>query len=194
MKISDYKADLSNKSVLIFILLVFTFSLHAGAEQTSLSLFLNKDIGLNDESVGWLFFIHANVMALLSVVSGFLGDRLSSGGKGLATFYYVGIAISGLTNVLLVFAGNFGAVLGTRLVHAVGDSIVNVTRSLIVSNLFIISRMGGNLGTITATVTLATLVGSIISGAVPGYVSGFVIAGACALLSIPIAVAAKPKF
>jgi hypothetical protein len=69
-----------------------------------------------------------------------------------------------------------------------------VTRSLIISNLFVVTRMGGNLGTITATVTLATLVGSIISGAVPGYVSGFVIAGALALLSIPIAIIAKPEF
>ncbi len=194
VQISDYKADLSNKSVLIFIMLVFAFSLHAGAEQSSLSLFLNKDIGLNDESVGWLFFIHADVMALLSIVNGFLGDRLNSGGKGLARLYYLGIAISGVTNILLGFTSTFGTVLGTRLLHAVGDSVVMVTRSLIISNLFVTTRMGGNLGTITATVTLATLVGSIISGAVPGYVTGFVIAGALALLSIPIAVIAKPKF
>jgi MFS family permease len=188
VQISDYKTDLSNKSVLIFIVLVFAFSLHAGAEQSSLSLFLNKDVGLNDESIGWLFFIHANVMAILSIVNGFLGDRLNSGGKVLAKLYYMGIAISGVTNILL------GTVLGTRLLHAVGDSVVMVTRSLIISNLFVVTRMGGNLGTITATVTLATLVGSIISGAVPGYVSGFVIAGALALLSIPIAIIAKPEF
>ncbi|MGA2159246.1 MAG: MFS transporter [Dehalococcoidia bacterium] len=194
VQISDYKADLSNKSVLIFILLVFAFSLHAGAEQSSLSLFLNKEVGLNDEMVGWLFFIHANVMAVLAVLDGFLGDRLSSGGKGLAKLYYVGIAISGVTNILLGFTGTFATVLGTRLMHAVGDSIVMVTRSLIISNLFVATRMGGNLGTITATVTLATLVGSIVSGAVPGYASGFVIAGALALLSIPVAILAKPKF
>ncbi|MHB8086469.1 MAG: MFS transporter, partial [Dehalococcoidia bacterium] len=194
VQLSDYKADLSNKSALIFIMLVFAFSLHAGAEQSSFSLFLTKDVGLNDESVGWLFFIHANVMALLSVLNGFLGDRLSSRGKGLAKLYYIGIAISGITNILLGFTGTFGAVLGTRLMHAVGDSVVMVTRSLIISNLFVATRMGGNLGAITATVTLATLVGSIVSGAVPGYVSGFVIAGAVALLSIPVAIVAKPKF
>ena len=194
VQISDYKTDLSNKSALIFIVLVFAFSLHAGAEQSSLSLFLNKDVGLNDESIGWLFFIHANVMALLSIVNGFLGDRLNAGGKGLAKLYYMGIAISGITNILLGFTATFGTVLGTRLLHAVGDSVVMVTRSLIISNLFVVTRMGGNLGTITATVTLATLVGSIISGAVPGYVSGFVIAGALALLSIPIAIIAKPEF
>jgi hypothetical protein len=81
VRLSDYRADLTDKSVLIFIMLVFAFSLHAGAEQSSLSLFLNKDIGLSDQLVGWLYFIHANVMALLSIFDGFLADRLHSGGK-----------------------------------------------------------------------------------------------------------------
>ncbi|MGD0855007.1 MAG: hypothetical protein ABSA18_04300, partial [Dehalococcoidia bacterium] len=69
-----------------------------------------------------------------------------------------------------------------------------VTRSLIISNLFVTTRMGGNLGVLTTAITLATLVGSIISGAVPGYVTGFVIAGILAVLSIPIVMATKPKF
>jgi MFS family permease len=194
VKISDYKADLSSKAVLVFVILVFAFSLHAGAEQSSFSLFLNKDIKLDTESVGWLFFIHANVMALLSIVSGYYGDRVNARGKGLAALYYAGIAISGLTNIMLMFTTNFGNVLATRLTHAVGDSLTLVTRSLIVSNLFITTRMGGNLATIQTTITLGTLCGSIISGAVPGYVSGFVIAGAAAVLAVIYALIVKPKF
>jgi MFS family permease len=194
IKISDYRADLSSKSVLIFVILVFAFSLHAGAEQSSFSLFLNKDINLDTESVGWLFFIHANVMAVLSIVSGYYADRVNARGKGLATLYYIGIAVSGLTNIMLMFTTNFGNVLATRLTHAVGDSLTLVTRSLIVSNLFVATRMGGNLATIQTTVTLGTLCGSIISGAVPGYSSGFVIAGAAAVLAVIYALIAKPEF
>ena len=96
--------------------------------------------------------------------------------------------------IMLVMASNFGTVLATRLTHAVGDSMTLVTRSLIISNLFITTRMGGNLGAVTATVMLGTLIGSVISGAVPGYVSGFVIAGALAVLAIPIVMLAKPEF
>lgn len=194
VKISDYRADISNRSVLIFIILVFAFSLHAGAEQSSFSLFLNKEIKLDKESVGWIFFIHANVMALLSIISGFYADRINSRGKGLAVLYYAGLAISGLTNILLIFTYNFGTVLATRLTHAIGDSLTLVTRSLIVSNLFIATRMGGNLATIQVTVTLGTLLGSIISGAVPGYSSGFFIAGVAALIAVIYALFAKPKF
>ena len=194
VKISDYRADISNRSVLIFVILVFAFSLHAGAEQSSFSLFLNKEIKLDKESVGWIFFIHANVMALLSVVSGFYADRVNSRGKGLAAPYYVGIAISGITNILLIFTNSFGTVLATRLTHAVGDSLTLVTRSLIVSNLFVSTRMGGNLATIQVTITLGTLFGSIISGAVPGYASGFFIAGAAAVIAVIYALVARPKF
>ena len=194
IKISDYRADLSSKSVLVFVILVFAFSLHAGAEQSSFSLFLNKEIKLDTESVGWLFFIHANVMAVLSIVSGYYADRVNARGKGLATLYYIGIAVSGLTNIMLMFTTNFGNVLATRLTHAVGDSLTLVTRSLIVSNLFITTRMGGNLATIQTTITLGTLCGSIISGAVPGYVSGFVIAGAAAVLAVVYALIVKPEF
>jgi MFS family permease len=194
VQLSDYRADISNRSVLIFIILVFAFSLHVGAEQSSFSLFLNKEIKLDKESVGWIFFIHANVMALLSIVSGFYADRVNSRGKGLAIPYYAGIAIVGITNILLIFTNSFGTVLAIRLTHAVGDSLTLVTRSLIVSNLFIATRMGGNLATIQVTITLGTLFGSIISGAVPGYASGFVIAGAIEVIAIAYAVLAKPKF
>jgi MFS family permease len=194
VKLSDYRADLSNKSVLAFIILVFFFSLHAGPEQASLSLFLNKDIGLDKEGVGWVYFIHANVMALLSIVNGIVSDRVNARGRGLSAFFYAGIFISGVANISLFLATSFGTVLATRLSHAVGDSIVLVTRSLIISNLFVTTRMGGNLGVLTTTITLATLVGSIFSGAVPGYVTGFVIAGVLAVLSIPIVMATKPEF
>jgi len=193
VQITDYKADISNKSVLVFIVLVFAFSLHAGAEQSSFSLFLNKDIGLGKDMVGLIYFIHATFMAICSVINGVIGDRFHARGRGLSTLLYTGIAISGLTNVLLFSAFNFGSVLAIRLTHAVGDSLSLAIRSLIISNMFVSSRMGGNLGTITATITLATLIGSIISGAVPGYVTGFVICGAIALLSIPVALAAKPE-
>ncbi|MBN1375329.1 MAG: hypothetical protein JXA01_04160, partial [Dehalococcoidia bacterium] len=194
VKLSDYRADLSNKSVLIFIILVFFFALHTGTEQTSFSLFLYNDIGLNKEGIGWMYFIHANVMALLSIINGVVGDHVNARGRGLAALFYIGIFISGITNISLVFTTNFGSVLSTRLSHAVGDSLTMVTRSLIVSNIFVSSRMGGNLGAITTATTLATMVGSIISGAVPGYITGFIIVGALAILCIPAAMAAKPDF
>ena len=175
-------------------MLVFAFALHAGAEQSSFSLFLNKDIHLGKDMVGLMYFIHANVMAVLCIINGVVGDRVHARGRGLATLMYTGLFISGLTNILLFFTFNFGTVLATRLTHAVGDSLSMVTRGLVISNLFLTTRMGGNLGAVTATITFATLAGSIISGALPGYVAGFVVCGAVAIIAIPIAILSKPEF
>lgn len=194
VKISDYRADLSSRTVVIFLFLVFAFSLHAGAEQSSFSLFLNKDIGLNKESVGTIYLIHASVMAVFSIINGYIGDHFNAGGRALSTLLYIGTAISGLTNILLFFTFNFGTVLAARLTHAVGDSLTMVTRSLIVTNLFVSARMGGNLGAITTTVTLGTMIGSLVSGAVPGYISGFLISGAAAILAVILSVIARPDF
>lgn len=194
VKLSDYKADLSNKSVVAFIVLVFFFSFHGGPEQTNFSLYLNKDLGLSKESIGWIYFIHANVMALLSVINGVISDRFNSRGRGLSALLYTGVFISGLTNISLFLTTSFGTVLAARLSHAVGDSLTLVTRSLIVSNVFATSRMGGNLGAVTTTITLATLIGAVVSGALPGYVTGFIVAGLLAILSIPVVMSFKPEF
>ena len=141
-----------------------------------------------------MYFIHANVMAVLSVINGIIGDRVSARGRGLAAIFYAGIFISGITNVALFLSSSFGTVLATRLSHALGDSLTLVTRSLIVSNIFASKRMGGNLGAVTTTITVATLLGAVISGAVPGYVNGFIIVGILAVIVIPLAMAVKPEF
>lgn len=194
VSLTQYKTDLSNKSVLIFIILVFLVSMHIGVEQTSFSLYLNKDLDINKDAIGWLYFIQAMAMAILAVFNGFIGDRFTARGRGLAALFYTGIMISGLTNITLFFTTNFGTVLAVRLSHAVGDSLTIVTRSMIVSHLFIASRIGGNLGTVTTTATLGILVGSLLGGAMPSYTMGFVITGVLAILAIPIAIITKPDF
>jgi MFS family permease len=194
VQLSEYRADLSNKSVLVLIMLVFAFSLHAGAEQSSLSLYMNKGIGLSKDIIGLVYFLNACLMAVLLVINGIIGDRFHARGRGLASLLYVGLFISGLTNIMIPFTSDFGTILSTRLAHAVGDSLSMVTRGLVISSLFITSRMGGNLGAVTATITLATLTGSVISGALPGYSAGFVICGAVAIISIPIAIMSRPDF
>jgi hypothetical protein len=56
------------------------------------------------------------------------------------------------------------------------------------------SRIGGNLGTVTTTINLAMLAGALLGGIIPGYSLAFVVAGALALLVIPIGLITRPKF
>ena len=189
-----YKTDLSNRTVLIFVIMVFLVSMHMGVEQTSFSLYLNKDLHISQADVGLLYFLQAVAMAVLAVFSGFIGDRATARGRGLAALFYIGITVSGLTNIALFFAQGFTSVLGVRLFHAIGDSMTLVIRGMIISHLFVASRIGGNLGTVTTTINLAMLAGALLGGIIPGYSLSFVVAGVLALLVIPIGLFTRPKF
>ena len=113
---------------------------------------------------------------------------------GLGFLLYLGIFLSGLFHINLLFVGTFGTVLVMRLFHLLGDSLFIVSRMVIISNLFLPGRIGGNLGVIEATITMGTFVGAIVSGAIPGYLLPFVVIGLLSIAAIPPAIAARPKF
>ena len=192
--LGDYRRDIANKEVLILVILSFLVSLHLGVERTSLSLFLSENISLSEDSIGMMFFFIGITIAILSVINGVIGDRRTGKGKSLGVLFYSGIFISGLFNMSLFYANSFGTVLAMRLLHIIGDSLLMVSRNTIISNLFLPERIGGNLGIITTTITLGTFVGAVASGIIPGYVLPFIIAGVLAILAIPPAIAARPKF
>lgn len=194
IELGDYRKDIANKEMLILVVLTLLTSLHLGVEQTSLSLFFREDIGLHEDSIGMMFFLTAIFMAILSYINGFVSDRVTGKGNSLRVLFYLGLFISGLFNIILLFTSTFGTVLVVRLLHVLGDSLILISRSVIIYNLFIQERIGGNLGVINMAITLGTFVGTVISGAIPGYILPFVVVGALSLLAIPPAISAKPKF
>ena len=193
-ELSEYRRDIVRKEVAVLVALTFVVSLHVGVEQTSLSLFLREDIGLGANSIGMMFCFIGVAIAILSIVNGFVSDRLTGRGLGLGILLYLGIFLSGLFHINLLFVSTFVPVLVMRLFHILGDSLFIVSRMVIISNLFLPERIGGNLGVIEATITMGTFVGAIVSGVIPGYLLPFVVVGLLAILAIPPAIAARPKF
>lgn len=193
-KLVEYRKDILRKEVLVLIALTFLVALHLGAEQTSLSLFLENYIGLEWSSIGHMFFFIGLGISSMSMASGFLQDRFTAWGKSLAPFLYLGVFFSGLFNINLLFTSTFGTVLAVRLFHVFGDSTFMVSRDTAISRLFLSERIGGNLGLIQTVLTFGILCGSLISGAIPGYLYPFVLAGSLAILGIPFAWIARPDF
>jgi MFS family permease len=194
ISLSMYKADLANHTVFIFLIMIFLVAMHVGVEQTSFSLYLNKDLHIVQQDVGLLYFIQAMAMTILAVINGFIVDRITATGRGLSTLFYIGTAILGLTNMALFFATGFATALEVRLAHAVGEGIMLVTRSIIIAHLFVASRIGGNLGATTTTVNLAQLAGALLGGFIPGYSMALLVAGLLSLLVIPLGLATRPRF
>lgn len=193
-ELGDYKRDITRKEVAVLVALTFMLSLHLGVEQTSFSLFLRENVDLSENSIGMMFCFIGMTVATLSIINGLVSDKLKGRGLGLGALFYLGLFLSGLFNINLIFVSTFGTVLVMRLLHVLGDSLFMVSRMVIISNLFLPGRIGGNMGIIETTVTMGTFVGAIISGAIPGYLLPFVVVGSLAILAIPPAIAARPKF
>jgi len=193
-ELGEYRRDIARKEVIVLVALTFVVSLHVGVEQTSLSLFLREDIGLNDSSIGLMFCFIGLGIAALSVANGFVSDSLKGRRLGLGFLLYLGMFLSGLFHVNLLFVSTFVPVLVMRLFHIVGDSLFIVSRMVIISNLFLPGRIGGHIGLIEATITAGTFAGALISGAIPGYLLPFVVIGLLVIMAIPPAMAARPKF
>ena len=66
--ILQYKKDTLQPKVLIFMLIVFLFGFHYGAEGTSYGLFLNKTLGLNEFQMGIYMGIAIFIMGLAAFV------------------------------------------------------------------------------------------------------------------------------
>jgi MFS family permease len=192
--VMEYGRDMLRKEVIILAILGFVLALHLGAEQTSLSLFMEKICFLDDKTIGSAFGFIGLAIGTLTIANGFLSDRISGAGKGLARLLYMGLFFSGLFNVAMLFPATFASVLGVRLCHVFGDSMFVVSQRVIVSNLFLSERIGGNWGLISTIFTVGIFAGALISGALPGYTWPFVVAGACAIFAIIPAMAMKPKF
>jgi MFS family permease len=193
-ELMDYRRDIASKEVAVLAALTLLLSLHMGAEQTSFSLFLKKDIGLMEASIGRMFFFIGVTVSTLSIANGFVSDRVSARGGGLAPLLYLGMSVSGLFNIALLFAGTFSTVLTVRLLHVFGDSLFLISQRVIISKLFHTERIGGNLGLLSTVHTLGIFVGAIISGAIPGYILPFVLVGSLALGAIAPAMLIRPKF
>lgn len=193
-ELGEYRRDIARKEVVVLVVLTFLLSLHLGVEQTSFSLFLKENINLTEDSIGWMFCFIGVAIAILSIANGFISDSITGRGIRLGLILYLGLILSGLFNISLLFVGAFGTVLVIRLLHVLGDSLFTVSRMVIVSNLFLPERIGGNLGVLDTTIFVGTFVGAIASGAIPGYLLPFVFAGSLALLALPLAMAVRPKF
>ncbi|MEJ5329079.1 MAG: MFS transporter [Desulfobaccales bacterium] len=184
IELGQYARDFHRGPVLFFALWLFLFTLHWGAEGTSLGLFLQEGLGLTPWGMGLYLAGEFGTVALTSYVYGrFLEGRLPP-----LVFLILGLATSGLGHLCMTqppLAWSFA----WRLVHGVGDGFIAMLTYTTIARLFHVDRIGGNSGLISLTTTLGVLTGSLIFGplgAAWGYGWPLIISGAISLALIPL--------
>ncbi|MBU4234669.1 MAG: MFS transporter [Desulfobacterales bacterium] len=183
----EYGRDFLAPPVLFFATWLFLFTLHWGAEATSLSLFLEKNLGLSPLGVGAYMAGEFGIVALTAYLYG----RLWAGRLKPLTFLALALIFSGAGHIMMtypVLPWSFA----WRAVHGFGDGLILMETYTTITRLFHVDRIGGNASLISLTTTLGVFAGSLIFGplgAAYGYQVPLIISGAISLALLPLAYA-----
>lgn len=182
--LQQYWQDFSSRPVLFFAIWLFLFTMHWGAEGTSLALFLKSALGLSPLGTGLYMAGEFSIVA----ATAYLYGRFWDGRLRPLTFLILALLASGLGHIFMTFpwlAWSFA----WRAVHGLGDGIIMMLTYTTIAKLFHVDRIGGNSGLILLTTTLGTFSGSLIYGplgAALGYHLPLIITGCVSLALIPL--------
>jgi MFS family permease len=183
----EYGRDFLAPPVLFFATWLFLFTLHWGAEATSLALFLEKNLSLSPLGVGAYMAGEFGVVALTAYLYG----RLWAGRLKPLTFLALALIFSGAGHIMMtypVLPWSFA----WRAVHGFGDGLILMETYTTITRLFHVDRIGGSASLISLTTTMGVFAGSLIFGplgAAYGYQVPLIVSGVISLALLPLAYA-----
>ena len=145
--------------MLFFAAWLFLFTLHWGAEATSLALFLRHNLGLEPLGVGAYMAGEFGVVALTAYLYG----RFWAGKLKPLTFMAVALLASGSGHILMTYP-NLPWSFAMRALHGFGDGLILMETYTTLARLFHVDRIGGNSSLIGLAITLGVFAGSLIFG------------------------------
>ena len=181
----QYGQDFLSKPVLFFVAWLFLFTLHWGAEATSLALFLKSNLSLTTRGIGCYM---AGEFAMVGLTA-YLYGRFWAGRLKPLQLLTVALLTSGLGHILMTYP-SLPWSFSWRLVHGFGDGLILMETYTTIARLFHVDRIGGNSSLISLTTTLGTFAGSLMFGPIGadcGYAWPLIISGGISLGLLPVA-------
>ncbi len=181
----QYRRDFFTGPVLFFAAWLFLFTLHWGAEVTSLALFLKHNLALGPPGVGAYM---AGEFAVISITA-YLYGRFWAGRLTPLGFLSLALLASGVGHILMTYP-SLPWSFAMRALHGFGDGLILMETYTTVARLFHVDRIGGNSSLITLITTLGVFSGSLIFGplgAAFGYQMPLIISGIITLALLPMA-------
>jgi MFS family permease len=157
----DYVWDLRQPGVGTFMLWLFLFSLHWGAEMTSYGLFLRENLGLSLPAMGWYMGLEFIPLAGACLWAGPQCDK----GLDRRLLTAAGLLMSGFSQILMCVQPVWFSLVW-RCVHGVGDGLIVVVMYSGISRLFNIGRIGGHNSGVNFVMMVGSFAGSLVFGPV----------------------------
>jgi MFS family permease len=183
--LGEYRRDFLTGPVLFFATWLFLFTLHWGAEATSLALFLQQNLGLDPRGVGLYMAGEFGVVALTAYLYG----RFWAGRLKPLTFLCLALIASGTGHILMTYP-SLPWSFAWRAVHGFGDGLIIMETYTTILRLFHVDRIGGNSSLISLATTLGVFTGSLVFGplgAAYGYGTPLITSGIISLALLPLA-------
>lgn len=185
-EILHYKKDIFRPNVLFFMLMMFLFSLHYGAEETSYGLFLKNNLGLDSLYSGLYMGIAIISMAVSVIIIRKLLYKFD-----VILALLIGTFLSGTGLILMaVFTDPLVSAL-FRILHETGDAAMFFFIYYGIAKLFDTERLGGNTGIVTFVIIIGASLSNFIFGTIGakyGYDKPFLIGGITTLFAFLLAI------
>lgn len=181
----NYKKDIFKPKILIFLLIVFLFAIHFGAENTTYGLFLKKTLNLTKSQMGLYMGIAIMIMAFSVQIISKISHKYST-----EKILISGLLLSGVGHVLMTISNPVISLL-FRIIHETGDSAMFFFMYYGITKLFDLNRIGGNASIFALTSTIGTATGAIIFGplgASKGYNMPLIVSGITTLIALAISI------
>jgi len=185
-EIIHYKKDILRPNVLFFLFMMFMFSLHYGAEETSYGLFLKNTLGLNSWQSGLYMGIAIFSMSITVIITRKLLYRVK-----VIWALLIGTFLSGSGLILMAIFTNPIISAVFRIIHETGDASMFFFLYYGIAKLFDLKRIGGNAGIVSFVIIIGASLSNLIFGFVGekyGYNMPFIIGGVTTILAFILAI------
>ncbi len=184
-----YKSDIINPKVLFFMLVIFLFSFHFGAENTSYGLFVNKTLGLSKENAGLYMGFSILSMGITSILFSNSLRKLE-----VRHVLYLGLFLSAIGHIFMATTREPMISFLFRVIHETGDAAMFVFLAFGLTKLFQAERIGGNASIFTFITIIGGTVSSMIFGPMGdkfGYDVPLIVTGVVLFISLLLVIGFK---
>ncbi len=181
-KLNLYISDIMHRRTLIFLSLLFIFTLHWGVESTVYSLFLQENLGLTTAQMG--LFMSLPIIGL-GAFAIYIGNKYDKG-LSLKKLFFLAFMLSGFGLAMMAITNNVYLSFFFRVIHELGDGAFVVFMFVGASSYFPKVRMGGGYGFVMLVTVISAMVSSLIFspvGDIFGYHIPHIIVGALVFLA-----------
>ena len=180
--IAEYKKDAISLAMALWLVLIFVFAFHWGAEDTCYGLFLKHYLHLSQPRIAAYMLSEFVFFGLTAYFAAIAAEKFHLDMKLVFVF---GLFLSGVT---LFFQVNHSLMLSMsmRMLHGVADGLLMMVIYVGMSRIFKRDKIGGNIGIYNFVTLLGALSGALLFsrlGKYFGYNIPFVVSGGALIVS-----------